>query len=55
MIVIAGALLGAILGGLTASRRKGNKADIAQFAVVYAILFSLAGLVLTIIIEKFVA
>ncbi|ANT61075.1 apolipoprotein acyltransferase [Salipiger sp. CCB-MM3] len=52
MIVIAGALLGAIIGGLTARRRKGNKADIAQFVAVYAIAFGLVGLIVTIAVEK---
>ncbi|ETA52193.1 MULTISPECIES: hypothetical protein [Ponticoccus] len=54
MIVIAGAILGAILGGIVAARRKGNKADIAQYAVVYGIALALAGLVLTIAIEKLI-
>lgn len=52
MIVIAAALIGAILGGSLAARRKGNRADIAQYATVYAIAFALVGLVLTIGIEK---
>jgi uncharacterized membrane protein YfcA len=52
MIVIIGAILGALLGATTAKRRKGNTADIAQYAVVYAIGLALLGLALTIIIEK---
>ncbi|MDA7426639.1 apolipoprotein acyltransferase [Thalassococcus lentus] len=52
MIVIAGAVIGAILGGLTAARRKGNKLDIAQYATVYAIALALLGLLVTILIEK---
>ncbi|MDJ0822343.1 MAG: apolipoprotein acyltransferase [Paracoccaceae bacterium] len=52
MIVIAAAIIGAISGGTIAARRKGNKADIAQYAFVYALAFGLAGLILTIIIEK---
>ncbi|AWI85319.1 apolipoprotein acyltransferase [Alloyangia pacifica] len=52
MIVIAGAILGAIIGGMTAARRKGNKADIAQFVAVYGIAFSLVALILTIFVEK---
>lgn len=55
MIVIAGVLIGAIIGGLTAKRRKGDLADIAQFVVVYAIAFGLAGLIATIMIEKLAA
>ncbi|MCV2880783.1 apolipoprotein acyltransferase [Actibacterium sp. XHP0104] len=52
MIVIAGFTLGAILGGLTAKRRGGKGFDIAQYAIGYALAFSLLGLIITIIIEK---
>lgn len=52
MIVIAATLIGAFLGGLTARRRKGNAADIAQYATGFAIAFALAGLIVTIIVEK---
>ncbi|MHA6343901.1 apolipoprotein acyltransferase [Roseivivax sp. CAU 1761] len=52
MIVVLLALLGAVIGGLTARRRKGSGADIAQYAAVYGILFALIGLVLTIALEK---
>lgn len=55
MIVIAGALLGALSGGLLARRRKGKPFDIAQYAVVYAIAFALLGMVLTVVIEKLAA
>lgn len=54
MIVILAALAGACLGGFTARRRKGDVADIAQYAAGYAILFALAGLIATIAIEKLV-
>ena len=47
MLVIAGLVLGAVLGGITATRRGGRPADIAQYAAVYAILLGLAGLFLT--------
>lgn len=52
MIVIAGAILGAILGVLTARKRGGVKADLWQYGAVYAIAFALGGLILTIAIEK---
>ncbi|ETX30723.1 apolipoprotein acyltransferase [Roseivivax isoporae] len=55
MIVILGALLGAVIGGMTAKRRKGNRLDIAQYAAGYAILFALVGLVATIALEKTLA
>lgn len=52
MIVIAGAVGGALIGGLTAKRRKGNAADIAQYATGFGIAFALGGLILTLVIEK---
>jgi hypothetical protein len=54
MIVIAGALLGAIIGAMTAKKRNGNRADMWQYGTVYAIAFALGGLILTIAIEKLV-
>ena len=55
MIVISGAILGAISGGMLAAKRKGNKADIAQYAAGYAIFFAILGLVATIVLEKSLA
>ncbi len=52
MIVIAGALIGAIWGTMLAKRRKGTGFDVAQYAAGYAIFFTLAGLFLTILIER---
>lgn len=52
MIVIAAALIGALTGGITAARRKGNAADIAQYAAGFGIFFALVGLVVTIGIDK---
>lgn len=52
MFVVIGGFLGAILGGLTARRRKGNRADIAQYAVVYAMGFALIGLFVTIFVHR---
>lgn len=54
MIVILAALAGAVIGGLTARKRKGNRLDIAQYATVYAIAFALAGLVITVLLDRFV-
>jgi hypothetical protein len=51
MIVIGGLVLGALGGGWTAKRRGGKPADIAQYAAVYAILFGLVGLFLTLILD----
>lgn len=52
MIVIAGAILGGCWGGWLARRRGGKAADIAQYAAVYALIFAIAGLVLTIALER---
>ncbi|SLN13229.1 hypothetical protein PEL8287_00502 [Roseovarius litorisediminis] len=52
MIVLLGAILGAITGALVARRRKGALADILQYAFVYALMFTLAGLFLTLIIHR---
>ncbi|TMV06475.1 apolipoprotein acyltransferase [Ruegeria sediminis] len=52
MIVLAMALIGAVLGGLTARKRNGTRADIAQYAVGYAIAFGLAGMVATLVIHR---
>lgn len=53
MIVIIGAILGALTGALVAKRRKGNTADILQYAAVYCLIFTLAGLFLTLMIHRF--
>jgi hypothetical protein len=52
MIVLGLALLGAIIGGVTAARRKGNKLDIGQYAAAYAIAFALAGLFITLFVHR---
>lgn len=55
MIVLLCAIAGAALGANTARRRKGNAADMAQYAAGYGIMFSLLGLIATIVIEKSLA
>ena len=52
MIVILTALFGAIWGGMLAQRRGGKAADIAQYAAGYAIALALAGMFVTILIER---
>ncbi|MCT8160749.1 hypothetical protein [Pseudoruegeria sp. SHC-113] len=52
MIVIAGFVLGGVLGALRAKKRGGNGKDIAQWAIVHAILFALIGLFATLFIHR---
>lgn len=52
MFVIGGLVLGAIVGGLTARRRGGRPADIAQYAAGFGIAFGLAGLFVTLILDR---
>lgn len=52
MIVIGAALLGAIMGGLTARKRGGKPADIAQYAAAYAIAFGVLGVIATLAIHR---
>ncbi len=54
MIVIISAILGALIGGGTAYRRKGRPADIAQYAAGFGIAFALVGVFATIIIGRLV-
>ena len=54
MIVIGTALLGAILGGLQARKRQGNRLDIAQYAASYAIAFGLIGMIVTVFVHRMV-
>ena len=52
MIILICLILGGVVGAVTAKRRSGNKLDITQYAVGYAIAAGLCGFVLTIIIER---
>ena len=52
MIVIVAALVGAIIGGLTARKRGGNRLDIAQYAAGYALAFTVVGLISTVVIDR---
>ena len=55
MIVIAAALVGAIVGTISAIRRKGNGLDIAQYAAGYAMAFIVVGLIATVVLERVVS
>lgn len=52
MIVLVGAFVGAILGGLIAYRRKGRSWDIAHYAVIYSLAFTLIGLFATLFLHR---
>ncbi|WP_170329078.1 hypothetical protein [Ruegeria arenilitoris] len=55
MVVVLGmAILGAILGALAARKRNGSGADMAQYAAGYGIAFALVGLILSLILVRFV-
>lgn len=55
MIVITLAIIGAVLGGLTARKRQGNRKDIAQYAAGYAMAFIVAGMILTVVIDRLIS
>ena len=44
MIVILLAVIGAVIGGLTARKRNGNRKDIAQYAAGFAMAFIIVGI-----------
>ncbi len=52
MIAIGLAILGAVIGGLTARKRGGNRKDIAQYAVGYAMAFLIVGMIATVILDR---
>ena len=52
MLILVSALAGAIVGGMTARRRQGNRLDIAQYAAGYALAFSLVAMVLAVILDR---
>ncbi|MEX0307480.1 MAG: hypothetical protein AB3N12_08855 [Ruegeria sp.] len=55
MIVVLGmAILGAVLGALTARKRNGSGADMAQYAAGYGIAFALVGLVISLVLIRLV-
>ena len=49
---LAGLLIGALLGGLGARRRKGTGLDLAQWASVGAIIGAIVGLFVLILLQR---
>ena len=52
MIALGLALIGAIIGGLTARKRGGNRKDIAQYAAVYGMAFLIVGMIATVLLDR---
>lgn len=52
MFITLSALLGAIIGGVTARKRKGNRLDIAQYAAGYALAFTVVSMVVAVILDR---
>ncbi|MCB4454477.1 hypothetical protein [Leisingera sp. McT4-56] len=55
MIVIAGVLLGALIGAVKARKRGGNTLDMLQYGAVHAIIFGILGLLATILTHRVLA
>ncbi|MBQ4824771.1 MULTISPECIES: hypothetical protein [unclassified Leisingera] len=55
MIVIAGLVLGAVIGATKARKRGGNTLDMLQYGAVYAIVFGMIGLLATILTHRVLA
>ena len=53
MIVIGGLVLGVFIGAYTAKKNGGEWLDMAQYAAGYGIALALLGLVITIVISRF--
>ena len=54
MIVIFFGIAGALIGGLAARKRRGNRKDIAQYAVGYAMAFMIVGMIGTVLFDRWV-
>lgn len=52
MLVFFGALIGGIIGGLTAKKRGGQRLDIIQYVGIYALAFGLLGLIATLVVHR---
>lgn len=49
---LGGLVIGAVLGALAAKRRGGKPADLAQWAAVWAMIFGILGLILTLVLDR---
>ncbi len=55
MMAIAGALVGAVWGGVLAKRRNGNSLDILQYAAGYAIVCGLIAFFMSIAVVRLIS
>lgn len=53
LLAICGFILGAIWGGVRAARRGGKAVDIAQYAFGHGVFLALAGVIATLVINRF--
>lgn len=53
-LVLGSALLGAVIGGLSAKKRGGKPLDIAQYATAFGIAFALLGLIASVILSRII-
>ncbi len=51
-LVLGSALIGSIIGAMTARKRGGKPADMAQYAAGYGIAFALLGVIVTITLGR---
>ena len=52
MIYTVLGILGAILGGMKARKRGGNRKDMAQYGAGYGMAFLICGMILTVIVDR---
>ena len=52
MIILAGMVLGIVIGTFTAKNRGGKRLDVLQYGAVYGIAFTLIGVFVTILLER---
>ena len=55
MDVLIVAVIGALIGGYSAKKRGGNGKDIAQYAAVFAIIFTVLGMILSVVVTRMIA
>ncbi len=53
MIVIAGIVLGAVLGAVIARKNGGKPADMAQYAAASAMVFGIVAMIATVLLDRF--